>query len=88
MKEKRLYRVNEGKILCGVCMGLSEYFEIDVTIVRLIWVFISLVYGSGLLLYIIAALIMPIKPPIKKSKLKRKVCEKSGNSLFFVIKLF
>ena len=86
MKEKRLYRVNEGKILCGVCMGLSEYFEIDVTIVRLIWVFISLVYGSGLLLYIIAALIMPIKP--KKSKLKRKVCEKSGNSLFFVIKLF
>lgn len=66
MKEKRLYRVNEGKILCGVCMGLSEYFEIDVTIVRLIWVFISLVYGSGLLLYVIAALIMPIKPPIKK----------------------
>lgn len=66
MKEKRLYRVNEGKILCGVCIGLSEYFEIDVTIVRLIWVFISLVYGSGLLLYIIAALIMPIKPPIKK----------------------
>ncbi len=66
MKEKRLYRVNEGKILCGVCMGLSEYFEIDVTIVRLLWVFISLVYGSGLLLYIIAALIMPIKPPIKK----------------------
>lgn len=66
MKEKRLYRVNEGKILCGVCMGLIEYFEIDVTIVRLIWVFISLVYGSGLLLYIIAALIMPIKPPIKK----------------------
>jgi phage shock protein C len=66
MKEKRLYRVNEGKKLCGVCMGLSEYFEIDVTIVRLIWVFISLVYGSGILLYIIAALIMPIKPPIKK----------------------
>lgn len=66
MKEKRLYRVNEGKILCGVCMGLSEYFEIDFTIVRLIWVFISLVYGSGILLYIIAALIMPIKPPIKK----------------------
>lgn len=66
MKEKRLYRVNEGKKLCGVCMGLSEYFEMDVTIVRLIWVFISLVYGSGILLYIIAALIMPIKPPIKK----------------------
>lgn len=66
MKEKRIYRVNEGKKLCGVCMGLSEYFEIDVTIVRLIWVFISLVYGSGILLYIIAALIMPIKPPIKK----------------------
>lgn len=66
MKEKRLYRVNEGKKLCGVCMGLSEYFEIDVTIVRLLWVFISLVYGSGILLYIIAALIMPIKPPIKK----------------------
>ena len=66
MKEKRLYRVNEGKILCGVCMGLSEYFEIDVTIVRLIWVFLSCVYGSGLLIYILATIIMPIKPPIKK----------------------
>ena len=66
MKNKKLYKVNEGKMLCGVCMGLSEYFEIDVTLIRLLWVILSCVYGSGVLIYILAVIIMPIKPPIKK----------------------
>ncbi len=59
--EKKLYRVEEGKMLCGVCAGLAEYLNLDVTIVRLIAAVIGL-SGSGVLLYIVAALIMPVKP--------------------------
>ncbi len=59
---KKLYKSRTDKKLCGVCGGLAEYFEIDATIVRLIWVFITLFVGAGLLAYIIAALIMSNKP--------------------------
>jgi len=60
--EKRLYRVNEGKMLCGVCGGIAEYFNIDPTVVRLAWAIFSCMGGSGLLAYIVAAVIMPVKP--------------------------
>ena len=56
--EKRLYRSDENKVLCGVCGGLGEYFNIDPTIVSLIWA-ILLCSGPGLFAYIVAAIIMP-----------------------------
>ena len=56
--EKRLYRSDENKVICGVCGGLGEYFNIDPTIVRLIWA-ILLFIGPGLFAYIVAAIIMP-----------------------------
>ena len=57
--EKKLYRSNTNKMLCGVCGGIGEYFNIDPTIVRLIWdIFIC--SGPGILAYFIAALIMPL----------------------------
>ena len=59
--EKRLYRKEEGKIIAGVCNGLAEYFNMDVTLVRLAWVALSVVAGCGLIVYIIAMLIMPTK---------------------------
>lgn len=59
--EKRLYRINEGKIIAGVCGGVAEYFNIDPTVVRVIWAILGL-SGGGVLAYIIAALIMPVKP--------------------------
>ncbi len=46
-------------MLCGVCAGIAEYLNIDPTIVRLIWAVLTLLGGSGILLYIIAAVIMP-----------------------------
>ena len=61
-KEKKLYRVNDGKVIAGVCGGLAEYFKIDPTIVRLGLVLFSLVGGCGILAYIIALIIMPEKP--------------------------
>lgn len=58
---KRLYRVNEGKMIAGVCGGVAEYFNIDPTVVRVIWAILGL-SGGGVLAYIIAALIIPVKP--------------------------
>lgn len=54
---KKLYKSNN-RMLCGVCAGLAEYLGIDPTVVRLIWAALGLT-GTGILLYIIAALVMP-----------------------------
>ena len=62
--KKKLYKTDEGKTLCGVCAGIAEYFNIDPTIVRLILVVFCLAGGSGILFYIIAALVMPNKTDI------------------------
>ena len=48
-------------MVSGVCLGLSDYFGIDVTILRFIWVIAILFYGVGLIPYIILAIIMPDK---------------------------
>lgn len=48
-------------MVSGVCWGLSDYFGIDVTILRFIWVIAILFYGVGLIPYIILAIIMPDK---------------------------
>ena len=54
---KKLYKSNN-RMSCGVCAGLAEYLGIDPTVVRLIWAALGLT-GTGILLYIIAALVMP-----------------------------
>ena len=54
---KKLYKSNN-RMFCGVCAGLAEYLGIDPTFVRLIWAALGLT-GTGILLYIIAALVMP-----------------------------
>ncbi len=61
MMERRLYKSNVNKMLCGVCGGLAEYFGIDPTLVRLAWVLFCALGGSGILAYIIAAIIIPGK---------------------------
>ena len=62
--KKRLYNIEEGKKLCGVCGGIAEYFDIDPTIVRLLWVILIFCAGTGILAYFIAAIIMPKKSEI------------------------
>lgn len=64
MKEKHLYKSEEGKLICGVCGGLAKYFGVDPTIVRLIWAAFTLVGGCGILAYIVAALIIPKDPEL------------------------
>lgn len=61
---KRLYRIEENKMLAGVCGGIAEYFNIDPTLIRLLWVAVFFLGGCGLLLYIIAAIVIPKKSSI------------------------
>ena len=60
--EKKLYKSRDNKKIDGVCAGVGEYFDIDPTLVRLAWVFVTLFGGAGLIAYIIAALVIPRKP--------------------------
>jgi phage shock protein C len=63
MDNKKLYRSNTDKMLAGVCGGLGKYFGVDSTLVRLI--FALLVFfgvGSGIVLYVILAIVMPLEP--------------------------
>jgi phage shock protein C len=61
--DKRLQRSRTEKMIAGVCGGLAEYFRVDPTVVRLLWVVITLLGGAGLLLYLILWVIMPLAPP-------------------------
>lgn len=59
---KQLYKSNQNRMIDGVCGGIAEYFDIDPTLVRLLWVLFSAMGGSGVIAYIIAALIIPREP--------------------------
>ncbi len=62
MEQKKLYRSKSNRMICGVCAGLGEYFNVDATIVRLAAVLITLCFGSGVIAYVIAAIVIPDKP--------------------------
>ena len=64
MEKRRLYRVEEGAKLAGVCGGIAEFFDIDPTVVRLITVILFFAGTLSLWVYLIAALIMPRKSDI------------------------
>ena len=60
--EKKLYRSRREKKLAGVCGGLATYLNVDVSVIRLIWVLAVLFAGCGLLAYIVCALVIPEEP--------------------------
>lgn len=59
MGEKRLYRSNNNKVILGICGGIGEYLNVDPVVVRLLWVIFCCMGGSGVLAYIVAAIIVP-----------------------------
>lgn len=60
--QKKLFRIDQGKLVAGVCGGIAEYLNIDPTVIRLIWAIVGLMGGFGVLAYLIAVLIIPAKP--------------------------
>ena len=67
MEKKKIYLSNSDKKLMGVCGGIAEYFNIDSTIVRLLWILCAFAVGTGLLAYIICAFVIP-NPPVNEAK--------------------
>ena len=61
--EKRLQRSRTEKMIGGVCGGLATYFSVDPTLVRVLWVAMTLFVGVGILLYLILWVVMPLEPP-------------------------
>lgn len=59
---KRLYRSRRESMICGVCGGIAEYFDVDPTLIRLGAVVLIFGWGSGLLAYLVAAIIIPKNP--------------------------
>lgn len=60
--EKKLYKSKTDKKLCGVCGGLAKYFDMDPTIIRVLWVLCILFGGSGVVAYIVCAILFPEEP--------------------------
>lgn len=58
---KKLYRVEKGAMLAGVCGGIAEYFNLDPSIVRLLWAVLVCFGGTGIWLYIVAGIVLPRK---------------------------
>ena len=58
---KKLERDPEHKLLVGVCSGVALYFKLDPVLIRGIFVLLALLHGSGIVLYIILAFVMPVK---------------------------
>jgi len=62
LARKRLLRPRAGRKIAGVCAGFAEYFDVDVALVRLVWLLVAVFTGVGLLAYPIAWIVMPEEP--------------------------
>ena len=58
-ERKRLYKSRNNKMICGVCAGIADYFNIDPSIVRVLWAVLALAAGTGVVAYIACAIILP-----------------------------
>ena len=60
--DKKLYRIEEGKKICGVCGGLAKYLNMDSTVLRVLTILLMMAAGGGLIAYIVCALVIPEEP--------------------------
>ena len=58
-ERKRIYKSRNNKMICGVCAGIADYFNIDPSIVRVLWAVLAMAAGTGVLAYIACAIILP-----------------------------
>ena len=75
MNGKTLYRIEEGKMICGVCNGLAEYFNMDVTIVRALYAILTCCFPPLFIAYIVLAVAAPVKEKADAKVKEAKVVE-------------
>jgi phage shock protein PspC (stress-responsive transcriptional regulator) len=61
-EKKKLYRSRTDSMIAGVCGGLGEYFDIDATLIRLLFVVAAILGGHGVLAYLICLILIPLEP--------------------------
>lgn len=61
MEQKKLYRSRNDRMISGVCGGIAEHFNLDSTLVRLLWALLILLAGTGLIVYLVCAIVIPLK---------------------------
>jgi phage shock protein C len=76
---KKLMRSSTDKKLGGVCAGLAEYFDMDTTLVRVLWLLIVLCGGTGILLYFILWIVLPLAPPQVAIPPQAPIVTQAGN---------
>lgn len=64
LARKRLLRPRTGRKIAGVCLGVAEYFDVDVTLVRLLFLLTAILTGVGLVAYVIGWIVMPNEPQL------------------------
>ncbi|MDD3712280.1 MAG: PspC domain-containing protein [Candidatus Izemoplasmatales bacterium] len=79
-EKRRLYRDTENQKLFGVCSGLSDYFDVDVTLIRVLWLVAVFAGGTGVLLYLILAIVVEPKSVVMaKAKKEEKTIDDSDD---------
>ena len=66
-ERKKLFRSRSERWLAGVCGGIGDYFNVDATVIRILFILFGLVFGSGLLFYIILWILIPLEPEVVES---------------------
>ena len=61
---KRLLRPRVGRKIAGVALGMSEYFDLDITVMRLVWLLVAIFTGVGFIAYLVAWIVMPEEPKL------------------------
>jgi len=80
---KKIYRSESDRMIAGICGGIGEYFDIDPTLVRIIFAFI-LLSGSGFILYIILWVVIPSQSQVKNKGYENKQEKNTSNKPFYV----
>lgn len=91
LKNRKLYRSQSNRMISGVCGGIAEYFSIDPTVVRIIWVAISVLGGFGILVYLASLFIIPNNPEQSSSEESQQLIKDKNlfwGSLLIVVGLF
>jgi len=71
----RLYKSSQNRVIDGVCGGLGEYFAVDPTLIRIGWVILALLWGSGIVAYVVATIVMPRR---SEEKAEERAWEEGG----------
>ncbi|MFH1850799.1 MAG: PspC domain-containing protein [Candidatus Neomarinimicrobiota bacterium] len=83
---KKIYRSRSQRVLAGVCGGFAEYFAVDVILVRLIWIFLTIFGGSGIIAYVLSLVLIPDESERENTLFYKKLtCDSDHSRLWGVV---